>query len=160
MHECRRTLQRGRGIEGAVNPPAYFAVTCGLVLHFHSANCLFIESPRRRHELPARYGLTLASLSFSRVFSFPLTRLERGLNHTTRGDATLTVGHRRKLEAPLEPEWRSTYVRMSKGVLFTPWKKGFGVEREMCILRRRLARSPSVRVNFYNSNEKAPPPRL
>lgn len=32
----------------------------------------------------------------------------------TRGDATLTVGHR-KLEAPLEPEWRSTCVRMSKG---------------------------------------------
>lgn len=81
MHECRQTLQRERGIGGAVNPPVYFVVTCGLVLHFHSANCLFIESPRRRHELPARYGLTLASLSFSHVFSFSLTRLERGLNH-------------------------------------------------------------------------------
>lgn len=123
MHECRRTFQQGRGIGGAVNPPSYFVVTCGLVLHFHSANCLFIESPRRRHELPARHGLTLVFLFLYLVFSFPLTRLERGLNHTTRGDATLTVGHRRKLEAPLEPEWRSTYVRMSRGVLFAPWER-------------------------------------
>jgi len=55
MYECRQTPERSgeEGIgKGSRKLPAYFVVTCGLVLHFHSANCLFIESLRHRHELP------------------------------------------------------------------------------------------------------------
>lgn len=46
-HARTHRSSSGRGWPARTTPPACFLVTCGLVLHFHSANCLFIGSPRQ-----------------------------------------------------------------------------------------------------------------
>lgn len=97
VYECWRATERvGRGgVEeeegeegagkGSRKLPAHFVVTCGLVLHFHSANCLFIESPRRRHELPVvRLNTRFSFFLSCTLFSIDGTRT-RLKSHDPRG---------------------------------------------------------------------------
>lgn len=60
-HARTHRSSSGRGWPAGTTPPACFLVTCGLVLHFHSANCLFIGSPRQPRSF---HGVKPPSLSF------------------------------------------------------------------------------------------------
>lgn len=104
-HARTHRSSSGRGWPARTTPPACFLVTCGLVLHFHSANCLFIGSPRQPRSFhgvkPPPPFLPRCPHGSSRGVAAVISPATSFESRSTHGEYESSFEVQRKLEAPL-----------------------------------------------------------